>query len=84
MNDKKMIRMKVREVLAMAPDYGKTEEFIHQAVNSLCGGGVSLQEVRDAMEYNLREKMIRSEEDKESETILWFITAAGSARNKFQ
>lgn len=82
MNDKKMIRRKVREVLAMAPDYGKTETFIHQAVNSLFGGGVTLQDVRDAMDYNISEKLIRSEEDKESETVLWFITSAGIARNK--
>jgi hypothetical protein len=82
MNDKKMIRRKVREVLAMAPDFGKTETFLAQAVNSLFGGGVPLQDVRDAMDYNLGEKLIRSEEDKESEQVLWFITTAGIARNK--
>lgn len=82
MTDKKMVRLKVREVLAIAPDYGKSERFLVQSVNSLFGGGVTLQDVRDAMDYNLSERLIRSEYDKESEETLWYITAAGIARNK--
>lgn len=83
MNDKKLIRRKVREALAMAPDFGKSEAFLVQAVNRLFGGGVTLQEVRDAMEWNHNEKLIRSEEDAEAEEVRWFITAAGVARNKY-
>lgn len=77
---KTMLRLKVREVLAMAPDYGKTERFIHQSVSSLCGGGVPLQDLRDAIEYNLAERYIHSAFDKESEETLWYITSAGLTR----
>lgn len=75
-----MIRRKVREVLAIQPGYGKSEKFLLQAVNDLCGGGVLLQHVRDAMEWNHAECLIRSSEDSESDTTLWFITAAGLAK----
>lgn len=78
--DKKMIRRKVRQVLAIQPGYGKTESLIVEAVNDLCGGGVGLQAVRDAMEWNLSERLIRSKEDKEAEVTLWFITEAGLAK----
>jgi hypothetical protein len=82
--DKKMIRRKVREVLAMAPGYGKTERFLLQAVNDLCGGGIPLQDVRDAMDWNHSQRLIRSTTDDEAETVLWFITPAGLARQTLE
>lgn len=77
-----MLRRKVREVLNMAPGYGKTEAQLHEYVNELLNGGVSLQELRDARDWNHAECYIRSEDDHESETVLWFITPAGTAKQK--
>lgn len=77
---KQMVRRKIREVLNMAAGYGKTEAVLHQAVNDLLGGGVGLQELRDALEWNLGEGFIRSKFDPESEETLWFITRSGIAK----
>lgn len=81
---KKMLRRKVREVLAMQPGYGKNEKFLLQAVNDLCGGGVALQDLRDATEWNHAEKLIRSSREEEAEETLWYITAAGLAKQQLQ
>lgn len=77
-----IIRRKVREVCNMQQGYGKSEAMIAEYVPRLAGGPVSLQEVRDAMEWNHIEGYIRSEEDGESETILWYITPAGIAQQR--
>lgn len=77
---KAIVRRKVREVLAMAPGFGKTETQLLEFVNELTGGGVSLQELRDACEWSLSESYIRSSYDEESEDTLWFITKAGIAQ----
>jgi hypothetical protein len=77
---KQMLRQKVREVLALQAGYGKTEEFVYQAVNNLCGGGQSLQDIRNAVEWNHAEALIRSAKDDEAEETLWFITPAGLAK----
>lgn len=81
---KKMLRRKVREVLAMQPGYGKTREFLLQAVNDLCGGGVTRQDLMDAMDWNHSEDLIRSKKDDEAEETLWFITEAGLAKQNIQ
>ncbi len=77
-----IIRRKFREVLAMAPGYGKTEAMLLEYVNELNGGGVSLQDLRDAREWNHGKAYIRSEEDEESGQLLWFITKEGIAKQK--
>jgi hypothetical protein len=81
-HSKAMVRRKVREVLNMAPGYGKAEGLLLEYVHELTGGNVSLQELRDAMEYNHDRAYIRSEYDPESETVLWYITPAGVAQQK--
>ncbi|MEI6656757.1 MAG: hypothetical protein WCP45_18480 [Verrucomicrobiota bacterium] len=77
-----IIRRRVREVLAMAPGYGKTEAMLLEFANELNGGGISLQELRDARDWNHAEGYIRSEDDDESVQVLWFITPAGMAKQK--
>lgn len=74
-----MIRRKIREVLNIRPGFGKTEEMLLDGVNELVGGGVSLQELRDAIEWNLGESFVRSAWDNEREETEWFITADGKA-----
>ncbi len=77
---KKTVNAKIREVLAMASGYGKTEGLILQSVNDLTGGGVTLQEIRNALEWNLSQNFVRSEYDSEDETTVWFMTAGGTAK----
>ena len=79
---KSMIRRKVREVLNMQPGFGKTEALLAEYVPTLVGGPVSLQEVRDAMEWNHLQGYIRSQDDAESETTLWYITQSGQAQQR--
>lgn len=74
-----MIRRKIRSALNNRPGFGKTEEMLLESVNELTGGGVSLQELRDGIEWNHSECNIRSEFFKESEETLWFITPNGQA-----
>lgn len=71
------LRKKIREALNISPGTGKTEAMLLEMVNELVGGGVSLQELRDGMEYNHGEAFIRSGYDKEAEVTEWFITKAG-------
>lgn len=79
---KAMIRRKIREVLNMRPGFGKTEKMLLEGVNELTGGGVSLQELRDGMEWNHGETYIRSEFEDQAEETLWFITPDGIAQQK--
>lgn len=79
-----MVRRKVREVLAIRPGYGKTESQLLEMVNDMVGGGVSLQELRDATDWNNSQNLIRFSDDAESETTLWFITEAGLAKQNIK
>lgn len=79
-----MVRRKVREVCNLQPGHGKTEKMLLEFVNDLCGGGVDVQMLREAIEWNLGQGFIRYEDDAESEERLWFITAAGIAKEKIK
>jgi hypothetical protein len=76
---KGMVRRKVREVCNMASGHGKTEEMLLEFVNELTGGGVDIQMLRDALEWNLSEGFLRYDENTETEETEWFITRAGQA-----
>ena len=71
------IRQKIRQALNIVPGTGKTEAMLLEMVNELVGGGVSLQELRDGLEYNHGEAFIRSAYDKEAEVTEWFVTKQG-------
>lgn len=71
------IRKKIRTALNIQAGSGKTEGILLEMVNELVGGGVSLQELRDGMEWNHGEAYIRSAYDKQADETEWFITAAG-------
>jgi hypothetical protein len=71
------VRKKVRAALNIQAGSGKDESMLLEMVNELTGGGVSLQELRDAIEWNHGEGYIRSEYDDEAEVTEWFITKAG-------
>jgi hypothetical protein len=76
------LRRKVREALNLAPGYGKSESMLHELVNDLTGSPVSLQQLRDAREWNHEQGYIRSEDDDASDQILWYITKSGIAQQK--
>lgn len=78
------IRQKVREVINMRPGFGKTEAQVLEFVNDLLGGGVNLQDVRDAMEWNHTEAYIRRSKDRDTDEVLWFITAEGQAKENIK
>ena len=77
-----IIRRRVREVLALAPGYGKTEALLLDYANEINCGGISLQELRDARDWNHAEGYVRSEDDEESGQTLWYISKAGIAKQK--
>ena len=79
-----IVRRKVREALNMAPGYGKTEAMLLELVNELSGGGVDLQTLRDAREWNHEQGYIRSEDDEDSCQVLWYITHEGIAKQKIR
>ncbi|RYD19906.1 MAG: hypothetical protein EOP88_17105 [Verrucomicrobiaceae bacterium] len=78
------IRQKVREVINMRAGFGKTEAQVLEFVNDLLGGGVNLQDVRDAIEWNHTEGYLRRHEDKELEVVQWFITTEGQAKENIK
>ena len=77
-----ILRRKVREALNMAPGYGTSEAQLLELVRELAGGPVGLQDMRDAREWNHEMGYIRSEDDDESNEVIWFITQAGIAKQK--
>ena len=79
-----LIRREVRTVLNMRPGFGKTESQLLEFSNALIGGGISLQELRDALVWNLSERFIRSEPDEEANETLWFITPLGIAQQNIR
>ena len=77
-----MVRRKVRAVLNIRAGFGKTEGVLLDGVNELTGGGVSLDELRDAVEWNISQGYVRCKFDEEDEVRMWFITAAGQAQEE--
>jgi len=72
-------RKAIRDALRIRPGIGKTERVLLDMVNELVGGGISLQELRDGLEYCLSEKHVRSKYNNEAEEDEWFITQEGLA-----
>jgi hypothetical protein len=79
------VRQKVLQVMNLRPGHPKTEQMILDGVNDLCGrGSVSLQEVRDAIEFNHGEGFIRTAWNARDEVDEWFITPNGEAEERRQ
>lgn len=77
-------RRKVREVLNMAPGYGKTEEVLLDAVNELVGGGVSAEQLREWIEWNHGDEYVRYEVNEDTDDREWFITSHGQAKESIK
>lgn len=78
------IREAVREVLFIADGDKRTEDQILRGVRRLVGDDVTLQQVRDAMEFNHGEAFIRSQFDRNEEVDHWFITKSGQAQQRIK
>lgn len=78
---KAVVRLKVREVCAMAAGEPKSEAMLLMLVNELLGtrDGVDIQMLRDALLWNLEEDFLSYQD--ESETVSgekeWLITRKG-------
>jgi hypothetical protein len=68
----------------MAKGQPKTEAMLLEFVNELTGGGVDIQMLRDAIEWNLGEGFIRYEDNARTEERDWFITQAGLNENRIK
>jgi hypothetical protein len=77
-------RQKVREALKLANGNPQTEAQVHESVNELLGVRIDLQQLRDAMEYNHGQRLIRSEWIEEAEKTGWFITRDGIAKENLK
>ena len=77
-----ILRRKVREALNIAPGFGQTESQLHEYVGDLAGFPITLQELRDAREWNHEHAFVRSEDDDATGSILWYITKSGQAQQK--
>ena len=67
----------MRDVLAMQDGEPLAEKPMLDAVNELCGGGVDLTQMREALEWNHGEAFVRKDYVKEAELDGWVITKAG-------
>jgi hypothetical protein len=73
------VRRAIRRALKIRPGTGKSEGILLEMVNELVGGGVSLQELRDGLEFCQGEHQVRSVFNKEVEQDEWFITDHGAS-----
>lgn len=70
-------RKAVRDVLKMQEGEPLAEAPMLDACNELVGGGMDLTDLRDALEWNHSEALIRSEYVAEADLDGWVITKAG-------
>jgi len=74
------VRQKIREVLNMAPGYGKTETMLLEFVNELTGGGVEIEQLRAGIEWNHGQDYVRRHVNEDTDEVEWFITKHGIAK----
>jgi hypothetical protein len=77
-----ILRRKIREVLNMAPGYGKTEAMLLEFVNELTGGGVTADLLKQGLEWNLSNEYVRSAVNADTDELEWKITKHGIAHEE--
>lgn len=83
MNDPVLIRQAVRRVLALRPRSitdGLTEQFIFDAVKMLGYRGLTVPELRVAMEWNLTRDFVSFAFNDDVDADLWDLTPKGKAK----
>lgn len=75
-----LYRKYIREVLHGAAPFGLPEEALADAVKEMIGGPFDLSPFRDAMEWNLKEDLIRSAQNTDTDQKEWKLTPKGIAK----
>lgn len=70
-------RKAVRDVLAAQEGDPISEAQLLTKTNYLVGGGLDLSQLREALEWNHGEALVRTEYIKEADMTSWFITRTG-------
>lgn len=76
------VREKIRDVLNLAPGYGKTEALLLESVNELAGGGVTEAQLQAGIEWNHGKEYIRRRVNEDTDETEWLITAHGIAKEE--
>lgn len=79
--NKALIKKYVRDVCSLAKGYGVTEEFMHDAISSLVPAGVEMDEMREAVEWNVSQGFVKRTYNDDTEAHEWSITKAGIAKD---
>jgi hypothetical protein len=80
MNDPILIRRAVRRALALRPRDGLTEGVIFEACKIQGYQGLKVNELREAMEWNLARNLVSFKRDDDLEEDLWTLTKAGRVK----
>jgi hypothetical protein len=75
-----LYRQYIRQVLHGAAPFGVPEKALAEAVKTLVGGSFDLSTHRDAVEWNLKEDLIRSHENPDTDAKEWKLTPKGAAK----
>jgi len=78
--DMPLLRAKVREVLAFAPDRKFTEAMILDAVNRMIPIPADLETVRLAVEWNLGSGFVDYTFNRDEDRDEWFLTPRGKSK----
>lgn len=76
------VREKIRDVLNLAPGYGKTEALLLEGVNELTGGGVTEAQLQAGIEWNHGKEYIRRRTNEDTDETEWLITKHGIAKEE--
>lgn len=78
---KGQLRRYVRDVCSLAKGYGVNEKFMHDAINQLVPAEVELDELREAVEWNVSQDLIKRAFNADTDEYEWSITKAGIAKD---
>lgn len=82
--DRPLVRRKIREVLAMAPDRRFTEGMLLDAVRQLVPFEVPESELRVGLEWNQESGYVDWKYSRDMDRDEWFLTARGLAKEGVQ
>jgi hypothetical protein len=80
MNDPVILRKKLREVLAMAPRRRFSEQMLLDALNRLVPEELTVQELKQAIEWNHAHNWIEYRHNEDEGRDEWFLTDAGKQK----
>lgn len=78
---KGQLKRYVRDVCSLAKGYGVTEKFMHDSINQLVPAGVEIDDLREAVEWNVSQGFVKRAKNEDTEDFEWSITKAGIAKD---